>query len=134
MAQRTRTVIARNLRRNATDAEHILWHALRTRAAPWKFRRQHPIGRFIADFACPARKLVVELDGGQHATQPAADAARSAEIARYGYHVLRFWNNEVLENLDGILQVLLDALKHAPPPPLTTVGAEERDDAARCDL
>jgi very-short-patch-repair endonuclease len=85
MSLRSRTVIARNLRHNATNAERLLWHALRTRATPWKFRRQHPIGPFVVDFACPARKLAIELDGGHHASQPAADAARSMELAGYGF-------------------------------------------------
>jgi very-short-patch-repair endonuclease len=65
------------LRRNATDAEKILWRALHEQAGPWKFRRQHPIGRFIADFACPASKLVIELDGGQHNFRQVADLART---------------------------------------------------------
>jgi very-short-patch-repair endonuclease len=93
---RRRTLIARKLRRGATDVERIFWQALKSKAAPWKFRRQHPIGPFIVDFACPARKLVIELDGGQHAAQQAIDAARSAEIARYGYRVIRFWNSEMV--------------------------------------
>ena len=67
MPLRTRTVKARKLRRESTDVEKLLWRALRESSSSWKFRRQHPIGRHIADFACPARKLVIEVDGGQHA-------------------------------------------------------------------
>ncbi len=98
MALRTRTIVARKLRREATEVERRLWRALRESALPWTFRRQHPIGRRIADFACPARKLAIELDGGQHAEGGAEDTARSAELAAHGYRVIRFWNNEVLEN------------------------------------
>jgi very-short-patch-repair endonuclease len=76
------------LRRDQTQAEKLLWYKLRD--LPWKFRRQHPIGRRIADFACPARKLVVEIDGGQHGDQSAADDRRSDELAQYGYRVVRF--------------------------------------------
>jgi very-short-patch-repair endonuclease len=83
---------------------------------PWKFRRQHPVGRRIVDFACPARKLAIELDGGQHADQQEADAERSAELAQNGYRVIRFWNTEVIENPEGVLQVILMTLEERPPP------------------
>jgi very-short-patch-repair endonuclease len=71
------------------------------------------------DFACPTHKLAIELDGGQHAEQQAADAARSAELAQHGYRVIRFWNNEVVENLEGVIQVILMTLEtnEAPPHP-----------------
>jgi very-short-patch-repair endonuclease len=126
MVSRRRTIIACKLRRDATDVERILWHALRTRASFWKFRRQHLIGPFVVDFACPARKLVIELDGGQHVARKEADAARSAKIARYGYRVIRFWNNEVVENLDGVLRVVFAKLEASPPHPgpLRPTGAE----------
>ena len=114
---RARTTTARKLRREGTEAERRLWRALREKELPWKFRLQHPIGQHIADFACPERKLVIELDGGQHAEQEEAGAARSAEIATCGYRVIRFWNNEVMENLDGVLQRLHQALACPPPHP-----------------
>ncbi|HEV2551233.1 MAG TPA: endonuclease domain-containing protein [Stellaceae bacterium] len=124
---RTRTRIARRLRRDATDVERLLWHALRERLPSWKFRRQHPIGQRIADFACPQAKLAIELDGSQHALAQTADDRRSDELARYGYRVLRFWNNDVLDNLDGVLTTIHRALDDAPPhptsPPLR--GGEE---------
>jgi len=82
----------------------MLWRALRGSALPYRFRRQHPIGRRIADFACPARKLVIELDGGQHAV--VTDAARTAELAAHGYRVIRFWNNDILENLGGVMEAI----------------------------
>jgi very-short-patch-repair endonuclease len=117
MPQRRPTATARRLRREATDAERRLWHALRARCRPWKFRRQHPIGHRVVDFACPAGKLVIEIDGGQHAANHVADAARSAELAGHGYRVIRFWNNEVMENMDGVLLVVLGVLDEAPTSP-----------------
>lgn len=114
---RERTQVARQLRRNSTDVERILWRALRERVLAWKFRRQHPIGRRIADFACPAAKLVIELDGGQHDGQMTADEQRSAELAIHGYRVIRFWNNEVIENIDGVLETIRRALEAAPTSP-----------------
>ena len=96
MMLRRRTVIARRLRRNATEVEQLFWRALGMSGFRWKFRRQHPIGRHIADFACPARKLAIELAGGQHAVAPQADNDRSAEMEAAGYRVIRFWNNGVL--------------------------------------
>jgi very-short-patch-repair endonuclease len=116
------------MRREATDVERILWRALREHLAPWKFRRQHPVGRRIADFACPARKLVIELDGGQHAEQSDADDRCSAELAGHGYRVIRFWNNEVLDNLDGVLATISRALEEPPPHPASPPprGGEER--------
>jgi very-short-patch-repair endonuclease len=117
MPLRQRTVAARHLRRDATDAEQRMWSALRAKCRPWKFRRQHPIGQRVTDFACPARKLAIEIDGGQHAASHVADAARSAELADHGYRVIRFWNNEVMENIDGVLAVVMRALQDVPTSP-----------------
>jgi very-short-patch-repair endonuclease len=103
---RTRTHIARRLRRNATDVETQLWRALRESFPAHRFRRQHPVGRYVVDFACPARKLAIEIDGGQHASRHPEDAARTDEIARRGYRVIRFWNNEVMGNLRGVLETI----------------------------
>jgi very-short-patch-repair endonuclease len=116
-ALRTRTKLARRLRRDATNVERILWFALRERLPAWKFRRQHPIGGRVVDFACPERKLAIELDGGQHALREEADEHRSAELAERGYRVVRFWNSDVLNNLDGVLETLIGALGSDPPPP-----------------
>jgi len=120
--------MARRLRQDATDVEKILWRALRERLDPWKFRRQHPIGLRIADFACPARKLIIELDGGQHAERTTADNRRSAELAHRGYRIIRFWNNEVLDNLDGVLETIRRALEAPPPLPTSPPqgGGEEQ--------
>jgi very-short-patch-repair endonuclease len=105
------------LRRDASDVESILWRALRESNLPWKFRRQHPIGTRFADFACPARKLVIELDGGQHAERAEADATRTAELAQHGYSVIRFRNNEIVENLEGVLAMIQAALAANPTSP-----------------
>jgi very-short-patch-repair endonuclease len=103
---RARTRIARRLRRGATDAEKILWRALRELPTAHRLRRQHPIGPFIVDFACPARKLAIELDGGQHVLLGEEDATRTSELERRGYRVIRFWNNEVFCNLSGVMEMI----------------------------
>jgi very-short-patch-repair endonuclease len=74
------------------------------------------VGRWIVDFACPERKLAIELDGGQHADRQEADAARSAELAQHGYRVIRFWNAEIRDNLEGVLQLILMALEGSEHP------------------
>ena len=102
---------ARELRKNLTDAEDELWKHLRNRQISGnKFRRQQPIGKYIVDFVCLEKKLIVEVDGGQHNEQVSYDNERTAWLESQGYRVLRFWNNEVLENVeivsDSILKVL----------------------------
>ena len=95
---------ARRLRREQTPAEQVLWRHLRTkRMGNVKFRRQHPIGPYFVDLCSIQRKLIVEIDGGQHADQSAEDEVRSSFLNSYGYRVLRFWNNQVLENTDEVL-------------------------------
>jgi very-short-patch-repair endonuclease len=106
MRRRTRALRAR-----MTDAERKLWFALRDRRfAGFKFRRQVPIDRFIADFICFEARLVIEVDGGQHAG-PLQDRSRDRWFAANGFRVVRFWNNEVLSNLEGVLTVLSAALE-----------------------
>lgn len=97
---------ARRLRRDATVFERILWAALRERLPGLKFRRQVPFGPYIADFASHRARLIVELDGEGHAFQIETDAERSRFLAGEGYRVLRFWNAEVLENLDGVVDTI----------------------------
>jgi len=97
----------RALRNAPTDMESRLWQRLRQRQIEnCKFRRQHPFGDYILDFVCLERKVVVELDGGQHAKTSEYDGKRSHYLEQAGYVVLRFWNNEVLENLEGVLEVI----------------------------
>jgi very-short-patch-repair endonuclease len=101
---------SRDLRKNATEAERRLWAVLRDRRlADFKFRRQQTIGPFIADFVCFEAKLVIELDGSQHADDP-TDAARDAELARRGFAILRIWNNELTSNEAGVLDAVWHAL------------------------
>jgi very-short-patch-repair endonuclease len=110
---------ARQLRRDQTDAEQRLWAKLRDRQLGGaKFRRQHPIGPFVADFCCPQRKLIVELDGGQHAEDVAADQKRSRFLEAQGYRVLRFWNHDVLKGTDAVLERIAEALSDPHPCPL----------------
>lgn len=105
---------AQRLRRDMTDAERALWKELRyKRLGGHRFRRQVPLGRYVADFACMAPKLVLEVDGGQHADRTAHDAARSAWLKSQGFRVLRFWNNEVLSNMEGVLSVIAGTLREA---------------------
>ena len=103
---------ARSLRRDQSTAEQKLWGRLRNRQLEGhKFRRQVPLGRFIVDFSCYDARLVIEVDGGQHAEQTQEDAARTAWFESRGFRVLRFWNSEVEESMEGVLFKILEALK-----------------------
>lgn len=109
---------ARTLRQQQTDAERALWLRLRDRRLNgWKFKRQVQIDRFIADFCCAEAKLVIELDGGQHAIQAAQDAERTQILMAMGYLVLHFWNNDVLTNIDDVLSDILSTLPQQTPVP-----------------
>ena len=110
MTAKRLTSLARQMRNAPTDAEHRLWQHLRASQLDGaKFTRQHPIGNFIADFACRSLRLAIELDGGQHADSP-TDANRTRIIEAHGYRVIRFWNNEVLGNMDGVLTVIAEEI------------------------
>ncbi len=110
MASKRLTPTARNLRHNSTDAESHLWRHLRARQLDGaKFTRQFPIGDHIADFACRSAHLVVELDGGQHSVE--TDAPRTASIESFGYRIIRFWNHDVLENIEGVLLTIQHELR-----------------------
>jgi very-short-patch-repair endonuclease len=102
---------ARNLRRDMTPQEQILWRHLRDRRLEGaKFRRQMWLTGYIADFACPDAKLVIEADGSQHAAARDYDEARAVAFRRIGWRTLRFWNNEIMENLEGVLTAIREAL------------------------
>jgi very-short-patch-repair endonuclease len=119
---------ARSLRRGMTDAERKLWLGIRQEQLGVKFRRQHPIGIYIADFACLAPKLIIELDGAQHAQQRDYDARRDAFLKSQGFAVLRFATNEPLVNLEGVLIKILETLNtlagDAPIPAFPQRGKE----------
>jgi very-short-patch-repair endonuclease len=111
---------ARGLRRDMTDAERLLWRHLRGRQLQGlKFRRQMWLCGYIADFACAEAKLIVEADGSQHAEREDYDHGRTDAFAREGYRVLRFWNNDILSNPDGVLQAISAAL---PSPSQASLG------------
>ena len=117
MREGAKKQFARQLRSGMTDAEQRLWKSLRRRQlAGCRFRRQHPIGPYIADFVCLDRRLVVEVDGGQHDADP-RDAIRDAWFRDRGYCVLRFWNNDVLGRTEDIVEVILNTLATTGPHP-----------------
>ena len=104
--------IARSLRQNLTDAEQRLWSQVRRRQLEgFRFRRQVPLGPYVVDFACLAARLVIEVDGGQHGLRAEKDAARTSWLEANGFHVLRFWNNEVLGNTEGVLETIRRTLQ-----------------------
>jgi adenine-specific DNA-methyltransferase len=115
---------ARQLRKNMTHAERTLWRHLRLRQfAGYKFRRQQPIGKYIVDFVCFEKKLVIELDGSQHSEEIVYDLERSSWLEEQGFRVLRFWDNQVFNETDGVKEMIIGALNnpsytpHLIPPP-----------------
>ncbi|OIO01882.1 hypothetical protein AUJ67_03670 [Candidatus Desantisbacteria bacterium CG1_02_49_89] len=127
-------VFSRNLRNNPTDAERHLWKYLaRRQIEGLKFRRQAPIGRYVADFVCFERKVIVELDGSQH-SESVKDRERDKWLTGQGFTVLRFWDNEVFQNTEGVLELIrlkilsphLNPLPlHSPPPQSSPIKGEE---------
>jgi very-short-patch-repair endonuclease len=112
----TKTSLARQLRKNSTRAERKLWRHLRSRSLDgFKFVRQEPIGPYVVDFVCREQRLVIEVDGGQHA-ESRCDAMRDQWLVAHRYRVLRFWNNEVLGNIEGVWDTILAAASAAAPP------------------
>jgi very-short-patch-repair endonuclease len=118
---------ARQMRAQPTDAERKLWWHLRHHlpAPGAHFRRQVRLGPYIVDFASHSAKLIVEVDGGQHAERLEADAARTRFLETEGYRVLRFWNNDVLQNIDGVLEVIQRAIATTPTPNPSPQGGGE---------
>jgi very-short-patch-repair endonuclease len=115
--------IARKLRSRPTEAERKLWVLLRAKQlAGYRFRRQVPLGIYVVDFLCFSKRLILEIDGGQHAPLEEADRARTAWLEAQGFRVLRFWNTDVLANPDGVCVSILRALHdqdtpYPSPPP-----------------
>jgi very-short-patch-repair endonuclease len=108
---------ARELRKNPTDAERTLWRQLRLwQLDGYKFRRQQPLGHYIVDFVCLESRLVIELDGGQHAEQNDYDTDRDAWLRTHGFTVLRFWNDELLRNIESVKEAILEGLQVHPLP------------------
>ena len=112
---------ARELRKNATEAEQLLWqHIRRHQLGGYRFRRQQPLGKYIVDFFCFEKGLVIELDGGQHSEHEAYDSERTAWLEAHGFCVLRLWNNQVLGDIEAVKQVVVDMLNRrgrgTPPP------------------
>ena len=123
---------AHALRTNSTDAEHWLWRHLRNRhLGDYRFRRQQPIGRHIVDFVCLRARLIVELDGGQHAERLLEDLERTQDLARCGFRVIRFWNHEVLRETNAVLDAILEALIRACPHPNPLPHAGEGEERVR---
>ena len=130
------TRVAKRLRYEMTDAERVLWREVRAhRFAGFKFKRQEPLGLYVVDFVCYEAKLIVELDGGQHANQQEADAERTRWLESRGFRVVRFWNNDVLANIAGVMHEIKKMLNSSPndqerfgtPSPSTGEGRGEGD-------
>jgi very-short-patch-repair endonuclease len=123
---------ARQLRRDMTDAERLLWKHLRAhRFAGTKFRRQEPIGPYIVDFVSHGPRLIIELDGGQHSTQAAYDEERTRWLNSRGYRVIRFWNNQVLTETEPVLESIALALAAPLPSPPPQGGREPDGEGGR---
>ncbi|MFH0342769.1 MAG: endonuclease domain-containing protein, partial [Chromatiales bacterium] len=115
--------LARALRKNSTEAERCLWSRLRGRRLEGaKFRRQPVLGPYVVDFLCLEPRLVIEVDGGQHAEQVSNDLQRTESLKGLGYRVIRFWNHEVLGDLDAVLESIRAALVGIPSPPPSPGG------------
>lgn len=111
------TQIAKSLRRNSTNPERKLWAFLRNRRFEGiKFRRQHPISCYIVDFISLEKKLIIEIDGGHHSKQIEKDTEREKCLNLHGYRVIRFWNNDVMDNIQGVLEIIRIHTNPSPPP------------------
>ncbi len=125
----SKTRFAKTLRQNMTDAEHCLWKHLRGhRLDGIKFKRQQPIGPYIVDFVCFDARLVIEIDGGQH-LESKTDHVRDTWLSEHGFRVLRFWNNEVLNETAAVLERIIESLPPLPnPSPARGEGLEKENE------
>jgi very-short-patch-repair endonuclease len=120
---------ARQLRRRATEAEKMLWKHLRARQLEGvKFRRQEPIGQYIVDFVALKKKLVIEVDGGQHAVEKEKDRKRDQWLEHEGFEILRIWNNDIFDNLNGVLKSIREVLLYPSPAPSHKGRGARRND------
>ena len=119
---------AKELRHNTTDAERYLWYFLRAKRFGFKFKRQVPIDCFIVDFICFEKRLIIELDGGQHEANEIYDMQRTIKLNKLGFQVLRFWNNVVFEEIDDVLEIIHKTLsrRYAPPSPVNGRGEKRK--------
>jgi very-short-patch-repair endonuclease len=130
-----RPKLQRRLRSNMTDAEQRLWRFLRRmQMSGFKFRRQHPFGDYIIDFVCLEAMLAIEVDGGQHDAQQAEDAARTEYLERAGFRVLRFWNNEIISEIDSVTAVIWRALQKISPTPIPAFPLKGKEKAISNDV
>jgi very-short-patch-repair endonuclease len=128
LRRKSLTPLAQELRKDSTNAEKIIWSLLRSKRMGVKFRRQTVMGRYIVDFVCFEKKLVIEVDGGQHCQNP-RDVERDHWLRSNGFDVLRIWNNDVLGNLDGVYEKITMSLKTpTPAPPHAKSAGEGKDD------
>jgi very-short-patch-repair endonuclease len=127
MTTRT-TAFAMALRKKSTDVENLLWNKLRGKQVEGlKFRRQQAIDHYIVDFVCLQKRVIIELDGGQHALEGCKDSERDNSLRKNGFEVVRFWDNEVLQNIEGVLEVIRSkCLDHPPLNPLPSREGEEK--------
>lgn len=114
---------ARKLRNNPTEAEKKLWQALKESNLGTKFRRQYPIGPYFADIVCKEKMVVIEIDGGQH--NPLSDKNRTDYIEAKNYRIIRFWNNDVLGNIEGVMTQIINTLNTPPLPPRMRGDSQE---------
>jgi very-short-patch-repair endonuclease len=123
---------ARELRKNSTDAERFLWHHLRLRQINGdRFRRQRPVGPYILDFVCLEKRIAIEVDGGQHNEAVSRDRERDEWLRKQGFMVLRFWNHEVLTQINVVKEVIWKALAETPFLVLPRARGRKTDRAAR---
>lgn len=117
-------IFAKKLRKNLTDTEKLLWYHLRKRQLNGlKFRKQAPIGRFVVDFVCLEKRVIIEIDGSQHLLQTTRDQKRDLWLQKEGYRILRFWNSEVFEHTEEVLEIIFNTCRDHPPPyPLPSKG------------
>jgi len=119
------STLSKYLRSRPTEAEKLIWKHLRARQLEgFKFRRQQPIDKYVVDFVCFERRLIIEIDGGQHSTEKKKDEERDDYLRKNSFEILRFWNNEVLENINGVLEVIREQCLFHPPQAPPVKGGE----------